>query len=155
MVELKKTSTLYWILALIKEIGLPGISVTSSCPILLAGPWRKHGWGSWGGPSPPPFQTFGCGKSGKIEVRSTMESRSTEKHLGIGSQANAAGYIALTGLASCKRGKNAYYCTWTATSCAKNVQKIFTFFLITWIAALSAKNGLKTIQNVFGKKILA
>ena len=109
--------------------------------------------GHGGGQAPPPFQTFGCGKSGKIEVRSTMESRSTEKHLGIGSQANAAGYIALTGLASCKRSKNAYYCTWTAALSAKNVRKIFTFFLISWIAALSAKNVLKITQNIFEKKI--
>ena len=82
-----------------------------------------------------------------------MESRFTEQNLGIGSQAKAAGYIALTGLASCKRSKNAYYCTWTAASCAKNVRKIFTFFLITWIAALSAKNGLKITKNVFKRKI--
>ena len=69
-----------------------------------------------------------------------MRSRFTEQTLGIGSQANAAGYTALTGPTSCERSKNANSGTWTAAASAKYVRKTFIFILITWTAALSARN---------------
>ena len=69
-----------------------------------------------------------------------MRRRFTGKTLGIGSQANAAGYTALTGQASCERSKNANSGTWTVAYSAKYVLKTLYFILVTWIAASSARH---------------
>ena len=129
---------------------------SASPPAAQSSSWATRGnmaGGHGGGPSPPPISNLRLWLKWENRGKSTMENRFTDKTLGIGSQANAAGYLAPTGLASCERSKYAKRCAWTAAIGAENVCIISLFLFTTWTGAFGAENVSKDFQYFSFKNI--